>query len=100
MVADTARKQWKRPDRRRVRAIRDRLRRHYGRPRNVPHGAPLDELVLTILSQNTTDRNRDIAYLRLRERFPAWEAVSRAPVDEVEAAIRPGGISKVKSGRI
>jgi endonuclease-3 len=94
------RKQWKRPDRRRVRTIRDRLRGYYGRPRNTPHRAPLDELVLTILSQNTNDRNRDVAYTRLRERFPTWEAVARAPLDEVEEAIRPGGISKVKSRRI
>jgi endonuclease-3 len=99
-VATRRRQSWKRPDRRRLRTIRDRLRAYYGRPRNGPHHAPLDELVLTILSQNTNDRNRDVAYTRLRDRFPSWEAVMRAPVDEVEAAIRPGGISKVKSRRI
>ena len=37
---------------------------------------------------------------RLRERFPSWEAVRDAPVEEIEEAIRPGGISKVKSVRI
>jgi endonuclease III len=83
-----------------MRAIRDRLRAYYGRPRNEPHHAPLDELVLTVLSQNTNDRNRDVAYTRLRARFPDWESVARAPVDEIEEAIRPGGISKVKSRRI
>jgi endonuclease-3 len=83
-----------------VRAIRDRLRAYYGRPRNLPHRAPLDELVLTILSQNTNDRNRDIAYARLRARFPSWAAVAAAPVAELEQAIRPGGISRVKSERI
>jgi len=88
------------PPARRVRAIRDGLRGYYGVPRNIPHHAPLDELVLTVLSQNTNDTNRDVAYTRLRERFPDWEAVERAPVEEVEAAIRPGGISKVKSQRI
>src|SRR4029079_11033721 len=87
-------------DKRRVRAIRDRLRAFYGRPRNEPHHAPLDELVLTVLSQNTTDRNRDVAYARLRARFPGWEEVAEAPVEEVEEAIRPGGISRVKSRRI
>ena len=91
---------WKRADRRRVRAIRDRLRAAYGRPELVPHGAPLDELVLTVLSQNTNDRNRDVAYARLRERFPSWEGVRDAPLDEVEEAIRPGGISRIKAGRI
>jgi endonuclease-3 len=83
-----------------VRAIRDRLRAFYGRPCNEPHHAPLDELVLTVLSQNTNDRNRDVAYARLRARFPNWEAVAEAPVEEVEEAIRPGGISRVKSRRI
>jgi len=83
-----------------VRTVRDRLRAFYARPRNEPHHAPLDELVLTVLSQNTNDRNRDVAYARLRERFPDWGAVARAPAAEVEEAIRPGGISKVKSRRI
>lgn len=64
------------------------------------HGHPIAELVLTVLSQSTNDRNRDVAYLRLRDRFPDWEAVRDAPVDELEEAIRPGGISKVKSVRI
>jgi endonuclease III len=91
---------WRKPTRRRVRAIRDRLRAVYGIPLMAPHGDPIAELVLTVLSQSTNDRNRDVAYLRLRERLPTWEAVMRAPVEEVEEAIRPGGISKVKSARI
>src|SRR3954454_3309058 len=86
--------------RRKLHAIRDRLRQAYGQPRLRPHGAPVDELILTVLSQNTNDRNRDVAYFRLRERFPSWEAVRRAPVEEVEEAIRPGGISKIKAARI
>ena len=53
-----------------------------------------------MLSQSTNDRNRDVAYLALRERFGTWEEVRDAPVDEIELAIRPGGISKVKSARI
>jgi endonuclease-3 len=66
----------------------------------APHGDPIAELILTVLSQSTNDRNRDVAYLRLRERLPSWEAVRDAPVAEIERAIRPGGISKVKSARI
>jgi endonuclease III len=89
-----------RPPARRVRALRTRLREMYGVPVMAPHGDPLGELVLTVLSQSTNDRNRDVAFLRLRERLVSWEAVREAPVDEVEAAIRPGGISKVKSVRI
>jgi endonuclease-3 len=89
-----------RPPARRVRAIRARLRLVYGTPGAEPHGHPIAELVLTVLSQSTNDRNRDVAYFRLRESFPEWEEVRDAPVDEVEEAIRPGGISKVKSARI
>jgi len=80
--------------------VRNRLREIYGVPLMAPHGHPIAELVLTVLSQSTNDRNRDVAYLRLRRRFPTWEAVRDAPVAEVEEAIRPGGISKVKSQRI
>jgi endonuclease III len=94
------RNDWNPPSRRRVLTIRDRLRLLYGRPSAPPHRQPLDELILTVLSQSTNDRNRDVAFLRLRDRFPSWGAVRDAPVDEVEAAIRPGGISKVKSQRI
>jgi len=83
-----------------VRAIRDRLRLVYGQPLARPHGHPIAELILTVLSQSTNDRNRDVAYLALRERFPGWEDVRDAPVDQIEEAIRPGGISKVKSARI
>jgi endonuclease III len=83
-----------------VRRIRDRLREVYGRPLAPPHGQGLDELILTVLSQSTNDRNRDVAFLRLRDRFASWDAVRDAPNAEVEEAIRPGGISKVKSARI
>ena len=76
-----------------MRAIRDRLRELYGRPVNEPHGEPIAELVRTVLSQNTNDRNRDVAYGRLRERFPTWEEVRDAPLEEVEEAIRPGGLA-------
>ena len=96
----TPRRDWTPPARRRVLALRDRLRLVYGRPSAPPHRRPLDELILTVLSQSTNDRNRDVAFLRLRARFPSWTAVREAPVEEVEAAIRPGGISKVKSERI
>jgi endonuclease III len=91
---------WVHPPARRVRAIRERLRELYGAPGQQPHGRPLEELILTVLSQSTNDRNRDMAYGRLRERFPSWEAVRDAPVEEIEEAIRPGGISRVKSARI
>jgi endonuclease-3 len=84
-----------------VRAIRDRLRLVYGRPAAPPHKQPLDELVLTVLSQSTNDRNRDVAFLRLRARYGHdWEAVRHAPREDVEAAIQPGGLHRQKSIRI
>ncbi len=91
---------WKLPSRARVRRIRDRLRELYGVPLMRPHGQPIAELMLTVLSQSTNDRNRDVAYLRLRERLGSWQEVMRAPPAAVEEAIRPGGISRVKSVRI
>lgn len=99
-MAATARSDWRRPDARRVRRLRERLAAIYDVPALAPHRHPIAELVLTVLSQSTNDRNRDVAFLRLRERFPSWEAVRDAPLEEVEEAIRPGGISKVKSARI
>lgn len=88
------------PNPNRLRAIRRRLREYYGIPVPKPHHDPVGELVLTVLSQNTNDRNRDVAFSRLEERWSSWEEVRAAPVQEIEAAIAPGGISKVKSGRI
>jgi len=98
--AGTRREAWRPPARARVLRIRERLREVYGLPLMAPHGHPIAELIPTVLSQSTNDRNRDVAYLRLRARMPAWEHVRDAPVEEVEEAIRPGGISKVKSARI
>jgi endonuclease-3 len=135
MATATSSATWKRPPPKRLRTILERLHAEYGRPVGRPHRAPVDELVLTVLSQNTNDRNRDVAYERLRERFdqpeersriageersaiadrastgpgspPAstarrtfWEAVRNAPVEEVEDAIRPGGLAATKSPRI
>jgi endonuclease-3 len=96
----SSKKDWKRPDKRRIRAIRDRLRAAYGKPIENPHRAPVDELILTVLSQNTNDRNRDVAYARLTARFGSWEEVRDAPVEEVEDAIRPGGLAPTKAVRI
>jgi len=83
-----------------MRAIRDRLREMYGRPVNNPHRDPVHELVQTILSQNTNDRNRDVAYARLRERFGSWQEIIDADTAEVEAAIAPGGLAASKAPRI
>jgi len=62
--------------------------------------SPVDELVLTVLSQSTTDVNCHRGYRALRERFADWDAVAEAPETEVEAAIRSCGLSRRKAPRI
>lgn len=61
---------------------------------------PLDELVLTILSQNTSDTNSGRAFESLRAAFGDWEAVAEAAVEDVVDAIRPGGLANTKAPRI
>jgi endonuclease III len=83
-----------------VRRVEALLAERYGRPVWGGPGDPLDELVLTILSQNTSDINRDKAWLRLKERFPAWEAVADAEEAELVDAIAPAGLANQKAPRI
>jgi endonuclease-3 len=77
----------------------DLLAAEYGEP-SMTRRPPLDELVLTILSQNTSDLNRDRAYEAMRARYPTWREVLDAPTDELEQAIRPGGLARQKAPRI
>ena len=60
----------------------------------------VDELVSTILSQNTNDINRDRAFESLRAKFPTWEAVRDAKEEDVIAAIKPAGLANQKGPRI
>jgi endonuclease-3 len=76
------------------------LLRAYGTPTWRPHHPPLDELILTILSQHTSDVNSVRAFNSLRARFPSWEAVRDAPTGEVMEAIKSGGLAQVKAPRI
>ena len=78
----------------------DALNEHFGTPVLNHPKDPLSELIFTILSQNTTDTNRDRAYERLRSRFPRWRDVLEADREEVEEAIRIGGLGRQKSSRI
>jgi endonuclease III len=77
-----------------------RLAEAFGLPAWDHPSPPLDELVNTILSQNTNDRNRDVAYQALRTRFATWEAVRDAEPQEVIDAIRPAGLANQKGPRI
>ncbi len=79
--------------------IHRRLLEAYGEPKH-PHMDAVSEMVNTILSQNTNDRLRDIAFSRLRERFPTWEEVRDAPVEEIHEAVRIAGLGEQKAARI
>lgn len=83
-----------------IREIHRRLARAYGPLRAPRRWDPLEELVLTILSQNTSDVNSERAYSSLRERFRSWEAAASARPAQMAAAIRSGGLAKVKAPRI
>jgi endonuclease-3 len=72
----------------------------YGRPQWRTPLSPMDELVSTILSQNTNDQNRDAAFRNLKQRFSSWEEVRDADTDEVIDAIRTGGLANQKAPRI
>ena len=78
----------------------ERLMAFYGRPEWRDPLPPLDELVSTILSQNTNDRNRDLAYQSLRRSFPTWEQVRDADPSAVVEAIRIAGLANQKGPRI
>ncbi len=84
----------------RARHIHQRLLEVYGRPEWREPLPALDELVSTILSQNTNDRNRDVAFYALKARFGSWEAVRDADAEQVIAAIRPAGLANQKGPRI
>jgi endonuclease III len=88
------------PDGRRIRAIHRRLLKHFGRLDPPRRSDPLAELILTVLSQNTSDVNSARAYESLRSRYPTWESLSAARPSDVAAAIRSGGLSNVKAPRI
>jgi len=77
----------------------DRLAARFG-PVAEPSRDGVETLVLTILSQNTTDTNRDRAYSSLLDRFGSLDAVAHAPQEEIEDAIRVGGLQAQKSRSI
>jgi len=77
-----------------------RLRRVHGRV-EFPECMPvLDELIATILAQNTTDANSDAAFDQLVRQFATWDAVRRAPVAAIAKAIRTAGLQQQKAARI
>lgn len=81
-------------------AIHKRLLNFFGAPQCRKPLSPLDELISTILSQNTNDTNRDRAYKILRTVFPTWEQVRDASNQDIINAIRPAGLANQKGPRI
>ena len=80
--------------------IHEKLLEAFGEPTWRNPLPPVDELVSTILSQNTNDTNRDRAFHALRAKFADWEAVRDANVEDVVTAIRPAGLANQKGPRI
>ncbi len=86
--------------RRRARTVLNRLRKRYGDLVPPRRSDPLEELILTVLSQHTSDVNAERAFESLRAALPTWDAVVRAPTRSVADAIRSGGLADTKAPRI
>ena len=66
----------------------------------MKHEEPLDGLILTVLSQNTNDKNRDMAFKNLKADFKDWQEVLKAGAEKLENSIKPAGLANTKSLRI
>jgi endonuclease-3 len=83
-----------------VREIYRRLKGRFG-PLEAPRRLdPIEELILTVLSQNTSDLNRDRAFASMRARYPTWDALAGARTHDLAGSIRVGGLSNIKAPRI
>src|SRR5499427_2437034 len=80
-----------------VKHITQNLEAAYGVPVNDSPYDPLSELILTILSQSTTDTNSRRAFENLKRRFPDWESARRARASSIAVAIKSGGLANAKS---
>ena len=78
----------------------DMMTKQYGPFDQEPRLPPTDEMVFTILSQHTSDINSSRAFRRLMERFDTMDAVASAKISDIEEAIAPGGLAKIKAPRI
>lgn len=87
-----------------VKEILDELERLYGneaRPASdFCYEEPLDDFILTILSQNTNDKLRDKAFANMKARYSSWEEVAHADIEELKAVLRIAGMSGTKPPRI
>ncbi|HDS30872.1 MAG TPA: endonuclease III [Firmicutes bacterium] len=81
----------------RIKALEKKLAKEYGPFKPKPLRDPLDELILTVLSQNTNDRNSFRAFENMKEHFRSWDDVAGAPAKKLENIIRVGGLANSKS---
>ncbi|MEL7625314.1 MAG: endonuclease III [Anaerolineaceae bacterium] len=80
--------------------VNKRLLEYFGEPNWHERMPAVDELVCTILSQNTNDVNRDKAYTELRRRYPTWKEVRDADPEELQHVIRIAGLAEQKGPNI
>ena len=80
-----------------VNTIIDALGELYGMPQIQPHGDALSELIMTVLSQNTSDKNSGRAFIQLLRNFKDWDNMATAPTKKIERAIQVGGLAKQKA---
>lgn len=76
------------------------LEKEYGKVKWKPRLEPLDELIYTVLSQNTSDINSERAFKRLNDTFKTWDELAEADESKIEKAIRGGGLFRIKSIRL
>lgn len=76
------------------------LNKAYGEKKWKKSHEPLDQLIQTILSQNTSDRNSYVAFSSLKRKYPSWESLMEASVDEIAETIKVGGLENIKAERI
>lgn len=83
-----------------MRRVVENLEGEYGPKKNSRSRDALDELVLTILSQQNSSASTRAVFAELKRRFPSWEKADAAPAEEIEDAIRSGGLARMKAARI
>jgi len=85
---------------RKILKLTDRLLARFGKPKRTKRSNLLDSLVETLLSQSTTDHNRDMAFESLKKTFTNWDEIADAPQESLARAIRSAGLGNQKAGRI
>jgi endonuclease-3 len=83
-----------------LKEIIELLEQEYGSRKWRAHRDPINVLIGTILSQNTSDVNSGRAFSSLEASFDSWEAVASAPVEHVAQVIQAGGLHQIKAARI